>query len=172
MDTAALDLGAVGLSSIGGAVTGVLGSIIGRGFQIWEQKERRKDRVLEFEQERAKWSHEKELATMQHTMHLEEIEAESAAASELKSWDGLTSSINASASIGESYKWVNAVLSLTRPVLTVGLIGCATGVGVLAGGDTLNRSAASFAYLATAAVLWWFGDRAPRGRSNASSAQW
>lgn len=170
MDTGALDLGAVGLSSIGGAVTGILGSIIGRGFQIWELKEKRKDRMVDYEQERAKWGHEKELATMQHTMHLEEIEAESAAASELKSWDGLTSSIDASAKIGESYRWVNAVQALTRPVLTVGLIACATAVAAMAGGDTLNRSAASFAYLATAAVLWWFGDRAPRARAGGAAA--
>lgn len=165
MDTAALDLGAVGLSSIGGAVTGVLGSIIGRGFQIWEMREKRKDRVLDYEQERAKWGHEKELAAMQHTMHLEEIEAESAAQSELKSWDGLTASIDAASKVGESYRWVSAVQALTRPVLTVGLIACATGVGLAAGGDTLNRSAATLAFLATSAVLWWFGDRAARQRN-------
>jgi hypothetical protein len=77
-------------------------------------------------------------------------------------WAGLSASLAEDAAIGESYKWVNAVRALTRPALTVLLWGM-TGA-VFLGADAAGQSGivdtATFA--ATAATLWWFGDRGPR----------
>jgi hypothetical protein len=69
----------------------------------------------------------------------------------------------AEASIGTSYPWVNAVRGLTRPFLTL-LLWLIAGM-IWFGADAEGRGAitetATFA--ATAATLWWFGDRGPRG---------
>ena len=77
-------------------------------------------------------------------------------------WAGLAASMTAEAAIGDSFRWVNAVRALTRPGLTVLLWGI-TGA-VFTGADAAGREGivetASFA--ATAATLWWFGDRSPR----------
>jgi hypothetical protein len=70
--------------------------------------------------------------------------------------------MQAEAAIGASYLWVDAVRGLTRPVLTV-LLWLIAGV-IFTASDAEGRSAitetATFA--ATAATLWWFGDRGSR----------
>ncbi|MEM9843020.1 MAG: hypothetical protein AAF767_10225, partial [Pseudomonadota bacterium] len=58
-----------------------------------------------------------------------------------------------------SYRWVDAVRGLTRPLLTVLLWMITAAIWAFA--DAADRSSivetATFA--ATAATLWWFGDR-------------
>lgn len=70
--------------------------------------------------------------------------------------------MQAEAALGKSYAWVDAVRGLTRPALTV-LLWLIAAV-VFQGSDPEGRAAitetATFA--ATAATLWWFGDRGPR----------
>ncbi len=88
--------------------------------------------------------------------------AELQAAETSGAWAGLSASMTAEAAIGDSYRWVNAVRALTRPTLTVLLWGI-TGAVFLkadAAGQTGIVDTATFA--ATAATLWWFGDRGPR----------
>jgi hypothetical protein len=77
-------------------------------------------------------------------------------------WAGLSASMSAEASIGDSYRWVNAVRALTRPGLTMLLWGI-TGA-VFMGADTAGREGIveTVSFAATAATLWWFGDRSPR----------
>ena len=68
----------------------------------------------------------------------------------------------AEAAIGESYPWVNAVRGITRPGLT--LLLWVISAMIWLGADAAERAAitetATFA--ATAATLWWFGDRGPK----------
>ena len=70
--------------------------------------------------------------------------------------------MQAEANITGSYVWVNAVRGLTRPFLTL-LLWLIAGF-IWFGADAAGREAitetATFA--ATAATLWWFGDRGPR----------
>ena len=79
------------------------------------------------------------------------------------SWRGLDASLRAEAAIGASYQWVNAIRALTRPTLTV-LLWLIT-VSIWFSADAADQGAitetATFA--ATAATLWWFGDRGARG---------
>ena len=68
-------------------------------------------------------------------------------------------------SAGISYPWVAAVLRLVRPVLTMSLIGLMLFVYIRIS-DLAQQEAIIQAviYMASTAVLWWFGDRAMRSK--------
>ncbi|MGB3627144.1 MAG: hypothetical protein WA989_15035 [Henriciella sp.] len=142
-------------SAAGGGLFGVIGSLVGRVAGYFETRQRQAH-------ERARWGHETELLQLRHQARIEESEAERALADTSGSWAGLTASIEADAAIGESYLWVNAVRGLTRPALTL-LLWLIAG-GIWLGATEADRAAitdtATFA--ATAATLWWFGDRGAR----------
>jgi len=90
---------------------------------------------------------------------MQETEMELALAAQEGSWRGLQASIDAEAKIGTASLWVINLLRLVRPVLTL-LLWLITGwiFSVTQNGSIVE--AAVFA--ATAATLWWFGDRAPK----------
>ncbi len=90
----------------------------------------------------------------------QETEQELALAAQAGSWAGLEASIMADASIGKASRWVINILRLVRPVLTL-LLWLLTGWIFAITQDGHIAEACVFA--ATAATLWWFGDRAPRG---------
>ena len=77
-------------------------------------------------------------------------------------WQGLAASMAAQASIGDSWRWVSAVRALTCTLLTLllWLITSVVWFGAAAEARTSIVETASFA--ATAATLWWFGDRGNR----------
>ena len=114
--------------------------------------------------EQARWVHESEMQKLRIEADAAGREAELHAAETCCAWVGLSASMAAEAVIGESDNWVNAVRALTRPVLTLMLWLIAGGIWL--GADMASRASitetATFA--ATAATLWWFGDRAPRRR--------
>lgn len=144
-------------SAAGGGVFGLIGTVIGRAAGIIERRQ-------ENTQEQARWAHE---AVMQEAK-LREMAAATEAQIKLAdvagAWRGLAASMEAEASIGDSYRWVNAVRALTRPLLTL-LLWVITGL-VFLGASTEARAGivetATFA--ATAATLWWFGDRGNKVR--------
>jgi hypothetical protein len=74
----------------------------------------------------------------------------------------LSASQQAEASVAPSCPWVDAVRALTRPALTLLLALGLYLTFVTAGPELKARVAESLAFAATAAILWWFGDRAPR----------
>jgi len=84
--------------------------------------------------ERARWGHESELLKLQ-------MQAKA---------------------IGASYPWVNAVRGLTRPALTVLLWIIAVSIYLSAGASERAAITETATFAATAATLWWFGDRGPR----------
>ncbi|WP_300393522.1 hypothetical protein [Henriciella sp.] len=142
-------------SAAGGGIFGLVGTALGRVAGFIERRQTNAH-------ERERWVHETRLIELQQAARAEETEAELALAETAGSWAGLRASMEAEAAIGESYPFVNAVRGLTRPVLTLLLWGIAGGIwlGADAGARTSITETATFA--ATAATLWWFGDRSPR----------
>lgn len=156
-----------GASAVTGGALGVLGTAIGRLAGFFE---RRQDHA----QERERWSHERLMAEAEgaRTERAEQRESEQALAE--ASYAGLRSSLEAEAAIRASYPWVEAVRALVRPVLTplLWLLYLVVFFAVMEGqaeryltpeaqGDFVGYFIANVAFAATAATLWWFGDRAP-----------
>ena len=151
------DIIGLAASAAGGGVFGLIGTVIGRAAGLIE---RRQDNA----QERARWAHD---AAMQQARMREMVaatEAQIKLADAAGAWRGLAASMEAEAAIADSYRWVNAVRALTRPLLTL-LLWIITGL-VYLGATTEARAGivetATFA--ATAATLWWFGDRGQKVR--------
>lgn len=152
------DIVGMAASAAGGGLFGLIGTAIGRAAGIIEARQMQTH-------ERARWAHEGELLKLRMQATAAESESALRLAETSGAWAGLSASMAAEAAIGESFRWVNAVRALTRPALTILLWGI-TGA-VFAGADAAGREGivetASFA--ATAATLWWFGDRSPRGEA-------
>lgn len=149
------DLLGVTASAASGGLFGLVGTALGRVAGFFERRQ-------SHAHERARWAHESELITLHQAAARQETEAELALTETRGSWQGLSASMAAEAAIAPSYKWVDAVRGLTRPFLTLLLWLIAAGIWI--GATEADRAAivetASFA--ATAATLWWFGDRGPK----------
>ena len=149
------DILGLAASAASGGLFGLAGTALGRIAGFFERKQ-------QFAHEQARWGHESALLELQMQANAQETEAEIALAETAGSWRGLEASMQAEAAIGPSYLWVNAVRGLTHPFLTL-LLWLIAGV-IWFSADAAGRSAitetATFA--ATAATLWWFGDRGPR----------
>ena len=149
------DILGLAASAASGGLFGLAGTALGRIAGFFERKQ-------QFAHEQARWAHESALLELQMRANAEETEAEIALAETAGSWRGLEASMQAEANIGTSYPWVNAIRGLTRPFLTL-LLWVIAGIiwfGADAGGRESITETATFA--ATAATLWWFGDRGPR----------
>jgi len=146
------DVLGIAASAAGGGLFGLLGTALGRVAGFFETRQ-------SIGHEERRWAHETQLLELQQAAAAQETEAELAIAQSEGSWAGLQASLAAEAAIGASYQWVNAVRALTRPVLTLLLWGITSVIWFSA--DLADRSSiietATFA--ATAATLWWFGDR-------------
>lgn len=146
-----------GASAFGGGLFGLLGNVATKIVGIYEARQA-------FTQEQAKWSHETDLLRLQMQAKAAETEQEMQIAQSQGSWGGLTASVSAEGGVANSYPWVNAVRALTRPALTLGLalfLACA--FFAMDPGD-IDRAyvADSLVFAAVTAIVWWFGDRAPR----------
>nr|WP_070958801.1 hypothetical protein [Hyphomonas sp. Mor2] len=146
------DLVGIAASAAGGGVFGVLGTALGRVAAYFERRQ-------SIAHEERRWHHEVKLLEMQRLAAAAESEAELALEHAEGRWAGLQASLNADAAVRSSYKWVDAIRGLTRPLLTLLLWSITTLIWFSA--DLANRGniteTATFA--ATAATLWWFGDR-------------
>ncbi len=167
-----LNLAAGGLAGGAlGAAFGALGSILNRGFGLFEMRERRKDRQLEIGHEKERWAHEAVLAEQGRSARADEARQALAQTQAQGSWAGLNASVEAEGSIGESWPWVAAVRALTRPGLTVmlwllyGLLFLCAAAGALeadAAASVVRAAVDTISFSAATALTWWFGDRAPR----------
>ncbi len=149
------DIAGLAASAAGGGLFGLFGTALGRIAGFFERRQ-------EQAHERARWVHEGELLKLQMQARAEETEAEIVMADTEGSWQGLSASMQAEAAIGASYPWVNAVRGLTRPSLTVLLWVISGIIYVLAGPGEQAAITETATFAATAATLWWFGDRGPR----------
>lgn len=148
----ATGLAALSLDAAAGGLFGLIGTALGRVAGFFERKQT-------FAQEQVRWSHELKLHELTMQANAQETEAELALVAQSGSWKGLEASILADAAIGEASRWVVNTLRLVRPVLTL-LLWMITAFIFAQTGDGSVIDAAVFA--ATAATLWWFGDRAPK----------
>ncbi|KCZ51208.1 hypothetical protein [Hyphomonas pacifica] len=139
-------------SAAGGGVFGLIGTVIGRVAGYFEQSQAQAH-------EQVRWQHEAQLVTLQMEARRDAAEADVRQAETAGSWKGLAASIEAEAAIGDSYAWVNAVRALTRPVLTLLLWLITWLVYTGAPEPEQARIVETASFAATAATLWWFGDR-------------
>jgi len=147
----------LGLDAAAGGVFGLLGTGLGRVMQFFEKKEDRK-------QERAKWEHELKLHELNQRARLQESEIELAITAEKGSWEGLTSSQTAASSIGKGSKWVVNTMHMVRPTLTLALWLLVGMIFIVTKDESI---VGQVLFAASAATLWWFGDRAPQYKTNA-----
>ena len=155
------------LNTIGGgavgAVMGALGSAANRGVGLLELRERRKDRAQEI-------AHERAMAELAQSSKSQEALQAQKLAQVQGSFAGLNTSIEADQA-EPSYRWVAAVRSLTRPLLTLLLWSLFAVMSVIVfwsgsanDGSTqlIASSLETISFSAATALAWWFGDRAPR----------
>ena len=143
----------IAASAAGGGVFGLIGTSLGRIASYFERRQ-------SIAHEERRWLHEASLKKLQQRVAEQQASAQLTQTDLEGRWSGLEASLDAEAAISASYHWVNAVRALTRPTLTLLLWVIATVIWFSA--DLAERSniveTATFA--ATAATLWWFGDRA------------
>jgi hypothetical protein len=144
------------LATLTGGATGIFGSIVGKvfGFIDGWQKEKKDQH-----------DHERtlEMLKLQNELRSKELESERGIVEAEQAGIAKTASYTHDMSAGISYPWVAAVLRLVRPVLTMSLIGLMLFVYIRI--SDLGQQEAiiqSVIYMASTAVLWWFGDRAMR----------
>lgn len=142
----------LGMDAATGGLFGILGTALGRVAGYFERKQ-------EFKQAQARWTHELRLHELQMQARHQEAELELALAAQEGSWRGLTASIHADANIGKASQWVINFLRLVRPTLTLLLWLIAAWIFIVTENDAIVEAAV---FAATAATLWWFGDRAPK----------
>lgn len=146
------DIIGLGLDAVAGGIFGIFGTALGRVAGFFERKQ-------SYEQEQARWGHEVRLHELNMQARAVETEMELALTAQAGSWSGLNASIHADAATGQASLWVINILRLVRPVLTL-LLWFITAWIFLRTQTPAIAEAAVFA--ATAATLWWFGDRAPK----------
>ena len=153
------DIIGVAASAAGGGLFGLAGTAIGRVAGYFERRQ-------QHDQERALWAHQVELQDAELLARREDAAAKLEAANADGRWKGLAASLQAEAAIGASYAWVNAVRGLTRPGLTLLLWAITAGIYASAGAAERGQIVETATFAATAATLWWFGDRGPQQKPN------
>ena len=173
------DLLSAGANAMSGGLLGLFGSLTGGVLKYFQAKQAQAFRKEE-------WDHERELLQLNMEARAMETEQELAIVSQSGSYEGLRTSVIADSRVGESYRWVNAVRSLFRPLLTTGLVVVSFLIfkDVMAGLETQGKSSLalgpgearailqyivySLVFSTSTAIVWWFGDRAftPPGMKN------
>ena len=146
------------LSVLTGGATGILGSLIGKAFGFLdffiEEKKKDNDHARTIE-----------MTKLSAELRSEELENERAIVEEEQAGKQRAASYRHDMSAGVSYSWVAAILRLVRPTLTLMLIAIVWYIYAtsndIAQQETIIQSVI---YMTSTAVLWWFGDRAMKGK--------
>lgn len=144
-----------------GGVFGILGSLAGRVIGFFEKKRDQAFAVKKWENDRLVRAHEIELHKLNLEADRQSGEIELAMLQEKAQGDGFKASIAQDQAIGQGSQWVINVLRLVRPVITF-MLWIITAWIYAKSKNPAIADAAVFA--ATAATLWWFGDRAPSAK--------
>ena len=139
-------------SAAGGGVFGLIGTSLGRIASYFEKRQ-------SIAHEERRWQHELVQLEQQQRAAMQSADADLAQSHTDGRWAGLQASLAADAALGRSYQWVDAVRSLTRPILTILLWGIATVIWISAAPSERVIITETATFAATAATLWWFGDR-------------
>ncbi|WP_017930249.1 hypothetical protein [Robiginitomaculum antarcticum] len=149
------DILGLGLDAAAGGAFGLIGTALGRVAGFFERRQTHAQEVRQ-------WSHELALHELQMKARQQETEMQMAIEAQQGSWAGLEASINADRALGQGSQWVVNTLRLVRPSLTLLLWLITAYIFAVTKQDTIIEAAV---FAATAATLWWFGDRAPKPRS-------
>ena len=144
------------LSVLTGGATGIIGSIIGRVFSFVEAWQAEK---------KAKNDHGRtiEMHRLQAELRAGELESERRIVEEEQDGKIRAASYEHDRSIDIGYPWVGAILRLVRPVLTVLLMGIVWSVYFTTKDLGIRAEIIqSVLFMASSALLWWFGDRGKR----------
>lgn len=147
------DVIGIAASAAGGGLFGLVGTTLGRLAGFFETRQ-----TIAHEERR--WLHEAKLLEAQNAAVDRAAEATLRETQAAGRWAGLQASLAADAALGDTYKWVDAVRGLTRPFLTVLLWLIATLIWFSAAPADRAMITETATFAATAATLWWFGDRA------------
>lgn len=163
---ALMELLGAGASVASGGVFGLIGSGIG----VWAKMKQQKADRLWKEKE---WEYESHLLDKQMQVAQSETENEIAITSSKGSWVGLNESIRADAATKAQSSWASDIKALFRPFLTTALVACTMYIihsllngdlkGVITAQETtdiLRYTIYSVVFSTSAAITWWFGDRA------------
>lgn len=158
----------LGASVASGGLLGLVGSVVGAGFKLWQARQERLARAQEFEQEL-------KLQQLQMERGDRETENELKIQQSKGSWEGLVASYRSEVPPQHVATWVNNVRSLFRPFLTLALwllavwvfrrivepdfIGWAEQLPAYVQ-ELVRYCVESIFFSATTATVWWFGDRA------------
>ena len=154
----------IGTSILSGGATGLLGTAVSGVIDYFQGRQRHAQeldlRRLDIELAQAEASGAERVAAIEAEGERDVAEWEAMAASYReagKRWSRPGD--------GVLIQLVDFVRGMTRPVLTWGLVGLVgaiyflLGAGDLAAAEVRPRIVETVLYLATAAVLWWFGQR-------------
>jgi len=141
----------LGSALFGGGI-GIFGSVVSKVLSIWQFKEELKAKKVDYE-------HEKSLLDRQLAARKDELESEQAIVNVAADESVRVASYQHANSVGETSVWVNNVLRLVRPLLTLMMV-CLTAY-IAATFDTLTQQELSSQVIAITSMCfaWWFGDR-------------
>ena len=144
-------------SIFSGGALGFLGGIATQVIGLFQMGQMRKNKKLDYAHDEKKWDYEAKLINLQMEAAQQESENQLELATVLGSYSGLETSIKDQTTITRrAAVWVVNILAFVRPVLTVVLLGY---MGYLAIWADLVFAQKEAVFLASAAVMWWFGDR-------------
>ena len=157
-------------SILGGGLIGLVGPMINRGFQYFENKQKHKQALelaeIKRESDAANHAHEIKLHEMNQKARAAETEREKQiiyanmdATNQEGSWGGLDVSTQGNNEVTmKASQWVVNCQAMTRPVITLISVLIALIIFVI---DKTHRAELTDAIITItiAAVLWWFGDR-------------
>ena len=184
------EFGGLLVSGAGGGLLGLFGSGLNRVMGYFEKKaDRAHDlKMAEIEEKtdnrRAALEERKENRKHEHVLKLHELnlaaqkgetEREFMLMREAGSWRGLEASHATAKAEAENFNgsvWVENYKGITRPNITYLLWVIVAALFVWAGTESRAEIISSAIFCATAATVWWFGDRAPKYKQMlASGAQ-
>lgn len=141
-----------------GGATGLIGTVIGKGFSFIDNWQ--KEKAADKEHNRSI-----ELYKLQSELKLEEKEKEMEAQMQVAEIGLRQASYSHDQSAGQASQWATNILRLVRPGLTFGLI-VLVGIIYFRTDDIGQQETIiqSVIYMASSSVLWWFGDRALRSK--------
>jgi|TARA_R110002096_G_scaffold221598_2_gene410465 hypothetical protein len=147
----------IGAALTGGA-TGIFGSVISKGLSIWQFKEEVKSKKVDYE-------HETVLFELQLASRRSEMESEQAIVNVAAEKSVRVASYKHASNVGETSVWVNNVLRLVRPVLTLLMVGLTAYVASNFEVVTQKELAAQIIAITSMCFAWWFGDRTKLSKS-------
>ena len=161
-----MEIADIGISAISGGLLGTLGTALGRVTGFFERR-------AENAHERERWVHELQLEAQRAQVSAQTADRTASTDLQAARFEALTESLRSDAGLDSGYRWVAAIRALVRPVLTpfLWILYLIVFFTVMSGAadrfldeamesEFLGYFMSNIAFTASAATLWWFGDRA------------